>query len=66
MILDKEEEKIIQSIGANGLIGLRYHDIIDIEKKTNKHEKENKSKVRKVNSLLLKVEKEVDNKEFVI
>ena len=36
MILGKEEEKIIQDIDANDLIGLEYHDIIDIEKKTNK------------------------------
>ena len=66
MILGKEEEKIIQDIDANDLIGLEYHDIIDIEKKTNKYEKENNSKVRKLNNILLKVQKEVDNKEFVI
>ncbi len=66
MILGKEEEKIIQSIGANDLIGLQYHEIINIEKNTNEYEKENNSKVRKLNNILLKVEKEVDNKEFVI
>lgn len=67
MIIDEEAKKILRGIGTYNLIGLEFNNVYEIEKNMNNQRKcQNNKDIRKLNNVLKKIEKEINDKEFVL